>query len=60
MEVLSFYPIHKPEDIFPYVADANVVGLTAMTPTISVALSIAHRLKQANPDYTPQNIKINI
>ncbi|MFC2048564.1 B12-binding domain-containing radical SAM protein, partial [Chloroflexota bacterium] len=40
----------KPEDIFPYIADADAVGLTAMTPTIGSALSIAHYLKQANPD----------
>jgi len=40
----------KPEDIFPYIADAHVVGLTAMTPTISSALSIAHYLKKSNPD----------
>lgn len=42
----------KPEDIFPYVADANVVGLTAMTPTINVVISIARQLKLANPDLT--------
>ena len=42
----------KPEDIFPYVADADVVGLTAMTPTISSAMSIAHHLKRANSNLT--------
>ena len=42
----------KPEDIIPYVADANIVGLTAMTPTINATISIAHHLKQANPDLT--------
>ena len=39
----------KPEDIAAMVADADVVGLTAMTPTISTAINIARHLKQANP-----------
>jgi len=42
----------KPKDIIPYIADANVAGLTAMTPTINATISIAHHLKQANPDLT--------
>ncbi len=42
----------QPNDIAPLVTDANVVGLTAMTPTISAAMSIAHQLKQANPGLT--------
>ena len=33
----------KPEDIVPYVADADVVGLTAMTPTIDTAENIARQ-----------------
>lgn len=40
----------QPEDIVPKVTNADVVGLTAMTPTISTALSIAHHIKQANPE----------
>ncbi len=42
----------KPKDIIPLVTDADVVGLTAMTPTISAAISIAHHLKEANPGLT--------
>ena len=42
----------QPEDIVPMVTDANVIGLTAMTPTVSTATSIAHHLKQGNPDLT--------
>ena len=38
--------------IAPLVTDADIIGLTAMTPTISEAISIAHHLKQANPDLT--------
>ena len=40
----------QPEDVVSLITDANVVGLTAMTPTIGSAMSIAHHLKQANPD----------
>lgn len=40
----------KPMNIVPYVTEANVVGLTAMTPTINAAISIARYLKQANHD----------
>lgn len=39
----------KPEDIPPHVAGADVIGLTAMTPTISTALSITRNLKAARP-----------
>jgi len=42
----------QPEDIVPMVTDTDVVGLTAMTPTVGAAISIAHYLKQANPDLT--------
>ncbi len=40
----------QPETIVPLINDADVVGLTAMTPTIGVAISIARHLKRANPD----------
>jgi len=40
----------EPEDIIPYVADADVVGLTAMTPTVNAAVNIARQVKRANPD----------
>ena len=42
----------RPEETPPFVADASVVGLTAMTPTIGAAISIARYLKQANPSST--------
>jgi len=42
----------RPEDVPTKVTDADVVGLTAMTPTISAALGIARHLKQANPELT--------
>ncbi|MFC1942710.1 B12-binding domain-containing radical SAM protein, partial [Chloroflexota bacterium] len=42
----------KPEDIIPLITDADVVGLTAMTPTISTAIGIARLLKKANPALT--------
>lgn len=32
--------------------EADIVGLTAMTPTVNAAISIARHLKQANPDLT--------
>jgi len=40
----------QPEKVAPLVADADVIGLTAMTPTIGAATSIARSLKQADPD----------
>jgi len=42
----------QPEDMALLVTDADVVGLTAMTPTVSAAISIAHHLKRAKPDLT--------
>ena len=42
----------KPKQVISHIADANIVGLTAMTPTINTATSIAHHLKQANPNLT--------
>ena len=39
-----------PEDVVPLVSDADVVGLTAMTPTINSAIAIARHLKKAYPD----------
>lgn len=42
----------RPEDVPSMVNDADVVGLTAMTPTISAALGIARHLKQARPELT--------
>jgi anaerobic magnesium-protoporphyrin IX monomethyl ester cyclase len=39
-----------PEDIPARVAGADIIGLTAMTPTISTAIKIARHLKQAGPD----------
>jgi anaerobic magnesium-protoporphyrin IX monomethyl ester cyclase len=39
-----------PEDIPGLVADADVIGLTAMTPTISTALRIADHIKISKPD----------
>jgi anaerobic magnesium-protoporphyrin IX monomethyl ester cyclase len=38
-----------PEDIPGLVSGADVIGLTATTPTISTALRIAEYIKQANP-----------
>ena len=38
-----------PAAVVPLIDDADVAGLTAMTPTIGAAISIAHQLKQANP-----------
>ncbi len=40
----------KPENIVSYVVDADVVGLTAMTPTINTTMNIARQVKHANPD----------
>ena len=41
-----------PEDVVPLVTDADVVGLTAMTPTVSAAIRVARHLKQAYPRLT--------
>jgi len=40
----------QPEEAAAMVTDADVVGLTAMTPTINSAISIARHLKQAKRD----------
>ena len=40
----------QPEDIVPLVTDADVIGLTAMTPTINTAIATARHLKKAYPD----------
>jgi anaerobic magnesium-protoporphyrin IX monomethyl ester cyclase len=42
----------QPEATVPLVTDADVVGLTAMTPTISAAMNLARHLKKANPSLT--------
>ncbi|MFC2001901.1 B12-binding domain-containing radical SAM protein [Chloroflexota bacterium] len=42
----------QPKDLVSLVADADVIGLTAMTPTVSTAMSIAYHLRQANPNLT--------
>ena len=36
----------KPQDVVSYSVDADIVGLTAMTPTINTATAIAHYLKK--------------
>lgn len=40
----------KPEDVAGAVSDADIVGITSVTPTIGAALYIAHFLKRDNPD----------
>lgn len=42
----------SPKELAPLVTDADVIGLTAMTPTVSAAISTACHLKQANPTQT--------
>lgn len=42
----------QPEDTARLVTNADVVGLTAMTPTIGAAINIARYLKKANPSPT--------
>jgi anaerobic magnesium-protoporphyrin IX monomethyl ester cyclase len=42
----------RPPEIVPLVAAADVVGITAMTPTITTALEIARLLKRALPSRT--------
>ncbi len=42
----------QPKDAAALITNTDVVGLTAMTPTISAAMSLAHHLKQANPGLT--------
>ncbi len=40
----------KPDEIISFLGDADVVGLTAMTPTISAALEVARAIKKAKPE----------
>lgn len=40
----------RSEAIVPLVTGADIVGLTAVTPTINTAMSIAHHIKKAYPD----------
>lgn len=40
------------EKVATQVTDVNIVGLTAMTPTVGSAISVARHLKQSNPDLT--------
>jgi len=40
----------KPEAIAAAVTDADVVGITSMTPTIGTALDIARQIKQKSPN----------
>lgn len=42
----------RPSEVTPLITGADVVGLTAMTPTIGQAISIARHLKPANPNLT--------
>ncbi len=39
----------RPEEVVSHVADADVVGLTAMTPTIGAAVEIARVVKESKP-----------
>lgn len=40
----------QPEAVVPLVADADIIGLTAMTPTINAAIVNARHLKKVYPD----------
>lgn len=40
----------QPEYVAPHVSNADVIGLTAMTPTINSAIAIARHLKKTYPD----------
>jgi anaerobic magnesium-protoporphyrin IX monomethyl ester cyclase len=40
----------KPEDVTKAISGADIAGITAMTPTIGTALSIARYLKRDRPD----------
>jgi anaerobic magnesium-protoporphyrin IX monomethyl ester cyclase len=40
----------KPEDVVSRLGDADMVGLTAMTPTISTAIDIARQIKKVKPE----------
>jgi len=39
----------QPQDVVPPVTDADVIGLTAMTPTINTAIATARHLKKSLP-----------
>ncbi|MFC1961550.1 B12-binding domain-containing radical SAM protein [Chloroflexota bacterium] len=41
-----------PDNVAAYVGDADVVALTAMTPTVSSAIAVARYSKQVNPRQT--------
>ncbi|MDP2729851.1 MAG: radical SAM protein [Dehalococcoidales bacterium] len=40
----------QPEAVVPLVGNADIIGLTAMTPTINSAMATARHLKKARPD----------
>lgn len=40
----------QPEAVAPLVKDTDIIGLTAMTPSINTAIATAHHLKKAYPD----------
>jgi len=40
----------KPVDIIPLLDDTDILGLTAMTPTVIRAIDIAREVKSAKPD----------
>ena len=40
----------KPADILPLLNETNILGLTAMTPTVSSAIEIARAVKSVKPD----------
>jgi len=42
----------KAEEITQLVSDADIVGLSATTPTINIATALAHHLRQAKPGLT--------
>ncbi len=42
----------NPEEVPPRIREADVVGITAMTPTISAALEIARHIKKERPNLT--------
>jgi anaerobic magnesium-protoporphyrin IX monomethyl ester cyclase len=42
----------KPADIVPLLGDTDILGLTAMTPTVSRAIDIAREVKAARPGLT--------
>jgi radical SAM superfamily enzyme YgiQ (UPF0313 family) len=42
----------RPEEVVPLAASADIVGITAMTPTVTTALEIARLIKRAAPGKT--------